>query len=178
MILRGGKAAARTRSLECVQSVHAISTATHAAPKSIRRRHRQAPCWHMFGFCLEKRRLTSLRLRSAAFLPRAARAHASCVAWIASSTPGLRCTSCTEAAARAQAASIIRVTRIGAVTLVSPLRAGRLGCPSGGICGQLPGRWPLSPLRSRPPAAHIRFRRQSRDCGSVGFSIVICATCC
>ena len=174
--MRGGKAAARTRSLECVQSVHAISTATHAAPKSSRR----APYWHMVGEKASHLYLQAFtpHLRSAAFLPRAARAHASCVAWIASSTPGLRCTSCTEAAARAQAASIIRVTRIGAVTLVSPLRAGRLGCPSGGICGQLPGRWPLSPLRSRPPAAHIRFRRQSRDCGSVGFSIVICATCC
>ena len=126
----------------------------------------QAPCWHMFGFCLEKRRLTPLRLRSAAFLSRAARAHASCVAWIASSTPGLRCTSCTEAAARAQAASIIRVThRSGDSRLSAPSRTARLSVRR--YLRSAP--WPLAALsaplssagRADPfPAAIARLRQR------------------
>jgi len=104
-----------TRSLECVQSVRTRTQQHHMPPRNLAER---VPCWHMFSFDdvreFVRASTRSARLRSAAFLPRAARAVArargSCVAWVASSTPGLRCTSCTEAAARAQAASIIHVT--------------------------------------------------------------------
>ena len=104
-----------TRSLECVQSVRTRTQQHHMPPRNLAELRRVGIC---FLSTLTNVRATTprARLRSAAFLPRAARAvaraRASCVAWVASSTPGLRCTSCTEgeAAARAQAASIIHVT--------------------------------------------------------------------
>jgi hypothetical protein len=112
------------------------------------------------------------------FAQRCTRTHASCVAWVAFSTPGLRCTSCTlhggGRQVTSEAASIIRVThRSGDSRLSAPSRTARLSVrrylrsapwPLAALSAPLSsaGRAdPFPAIAARAFRCHLRFVRRA-----------------